>query len=115
MSGFYDIPGGPDLPTPGSPAAGGGSAVWGDITGSIPDQTDLETRLNAIEAASNAVPLDGSLQMTGELQLVVEPAEDAANSSLFFDEDNENRPTWKNSTGEVFDLTQGSTATIPGP
>lgn len=106
---FFDIPGGPELPTAGSGGSGGGAAVWGSITGTLGDQTDLNGAL------AGKLPLDGSSQMTGELKLVDEDPDDAENSSLFFDENNSGRPTWKASDGTYFDLVEGSTGTIPGP
>lgn len=89
MSGFYDIPGGPDLPTPGSPAAGGS----GD---------------------SDKLPLDGSSAMTGGLELATLDPSAAPNETLFF-EDVGGRPTWKDASGTTWDLSEGSTGTLPPP
>lgn len=84
------------MPTPAELA--GGAAVWGAITGTLADQTDLEARLAA------AVPLDGATQMTGSLLLVESTTAAAALSSVFINSA-DGKITFKDSAGDTYDLT----------
>lgn len=81
---FFDVPGGPELPAAGSPSA-----------------------------AVDAVPLDGSEEMTGGLQLAPMTSAAAPNETLFANTGNSNKPSWKDSSGTLFDLTElGGEVTI---
>lgn len=66
-----------------APGGGGGGAVWGGITGTLSDQTDLQTALNAkaptdsptftgnVTAGGNLVSTAASADEGGEIQLAI--------------------------------------------
>lgn len=82
---FFDVPSGPTLPTAGTPSFG------------------------------SFVPLDGTDEMTGGLKLAPIAAASASNEVLFADTSNDNKPSWKDSSGTLFDLTEVGTNEIEAP
>lgn len=82
---FFDVPSGPTLPTAGTPSVG------------------------------SFVPLDGTDEMTGGLKLAQIAAASATNEVLFADTSNDNKPSWKDDSGTLFDLTDTGETELEGP